>query len=75
MRTRIAHRRAKGQDAPAADPIASALLLETCDAFRNLEELPVDALRRERAGNALASLLTSAVPQEGPAGSERGWCE
>ena len=74
MRTRIAHRRAKGQEAPAADPIVSALLQETCGAFRNLEELPADA-PRERAGNALASLLSCAVPQEGPAGSMTGWCE
>jgi hypothetical protein len=70
---RLAHRRAEGQEAPAADPIASALFLHARDAVRDLEELPHDAPRRERAGNALASLLSYTSPQEGPAGSE-GWC-
>jgi hypothetical protein len=74
---RLARPRAEGQ-APAVptspDPIASALFQKAADAVHALEEAPADARHQERAGDAIASLL-SHVPQEGPAGSERGWCE
>jgi hypothetical protein len=74
---RLARPRAEGQ-APAVptshDPIASALFQNAADAVRALEEAPADAHNQERAGHALASLL-SHVPQEGPAGSQTGWCE